>query len=94
MVAKFFHRIITHNKLAVYHWLYGASLVVLVVKILPVNVGDFRDTGSIPGSGRYPGGVHGNPLQYSYQENPMDRRAWWAMVHRSQRVGHDGSDLA
>ena len=38
MVAKFFHRTITHNKLAVYHWLYGASLVVLVVKILPANV--------------------------------------------------------
>ena len=42
------------------------------------NVGD---PGSIPGSGRSPGEVHGNPLQYSCLENPMDRRAWWATVH-------------
>ena len=40
-----------------------------------------RDTGSIPGSGRSPGGGHGNPLQYSCLENPMDREAWWATVH-------------
>ena len=53
-----------------------------VVENSPDNVGATGDTGSIPGSGRYPGGVHGNPLQYSYQENPMDRRAWWAMVHK------------
>ena len=38
--------------------------------------------GWIPGSGRSPGGGHGNPLQYSRLENPMDRRAWWATVHR------------
>ena len=37
--------------------------------------------GSIPGSGRSPGGGHGNPLQYSCLENPMDRGAWWATVH-------------
>ena len=37
--------------------------------------------GSIPGLGRSPGGGHGNPLQYSYLENPMDRGAWWAAVH-------------
>ena len=41
-----------------------------------------RDLGSIPESGRSPGGVHGNPLQYSCQENPMDRGAWQATVHR------------
>ena len=41
-----------------------------------------RDTGLISGSGRCPGGGHGNPLQYSCLENPMDRGAWWAMVHR------------
>ena len=41
-----------------------------------------RNTGSIPGSGRFPGRVNGNPLQYSYLENPVDRRAWWAEVHR------------
>ena len=41
-----------------------------------------RDMGSIPGSGRSPGEEHGNPLQYSWLENPMDREAWWAAVHR------------
>ena len=40
-----------------------------------------RDPGSLPGSGRSPGGGHGNPLQYSCLENPMDRGAWWATVH-------------
>ena len=40
------------------------------------------DRGSIPGSRRSPGGGHGNPLQYSCLESPMDRGAWWAMVHR------------
>ena len=40
------------------------------------------DLGSIPGLGRSPGGGHGNPLQYSYLENPMDRGAWQAAVHR------------
>ena len=47
----------------------GASQVVLVVKNPPSNAGDTRDAGSIPGSGRSPGGRHGNPLQYSYLEN-------------------------
>ena len=51
----------------------------LVVRNLPA--GDVRHTGSIPGSGRSPGGRHGNPLQYSCLENPMDRGAWWAVVH-------------
>ena len=63
--------------------------VVLVVKNPPANAGDVRDMGSIPGSGRSPGGGHGNPLQYSCLENPMARAAWWAIVHRSQRVRHD-----
>ena len=54
-----------------------------MVKSLPADAGDSRDTdtGSIPGSGRSPGGGHGNPLQYSCLENPMDRGAWWATVH-------------
>ena len=52
-----------------------ASQVVLVVKNLPANAGDIRDTGSIPASGRSPGGRHGNPLQYYCLENPMDREA-------------------
>ena len=50
------------------------------------NVGDL---GSIPRLGRFPGGGHGNPLQYSCLENPMDRGAWWATVMGLQRVGHD-----
>jgi len=52
-----------------------------VVKNQPGNAGDIRDMGSIPGSGRSPGGGHGNPLQYSCLENPMDRGAWTATVH-------------
>ena len=55
--------------------------MVLVVKNLPPRAGDIRDTGSIPGSGKYPGGEHGNPLQYSCLENPKDRGAWRATVH-------------
>ena len=49
--------------------------MVLVVKNPLANAGDIRDAGSSPGSGRSPGGEHGNPLQYSCLENPMDRRA-------------------
>ena len=45
------------------------------------NAGDAGEGGSVPGSGRCPGGGHGNPLQYSCLENPKDRRAWRAMVH-------------
>ena len=45
----------------------------LVVKNLPANAGDIRDKGSFPGAGGSPGGVHGNPLQYSCLENSMDR---------------------
>ena len=52
-----------------------------VVKNPCVNAGDIRDTGSIPGSTRSPGGGNGNPLQYSYLENPTDRGAWWTAVH-------------
>ena len=56
------------------------SQVTLVVKNLPDNAGDIRDTGSIPGSGRPPGGGNGNPLQYSRLENSMDRGTWRATV--------------
>ena len=59
----------------------GASQGVLVVKNPPTNAGDIRDMGLIPGLGRSPRGGHGNPLQYSCLENPMDRGAWRAMVH-------------
>ena len=54
----------------------------LVVKNLYANARDIRDMGLIPGSGRFPEGGHGNPLQYSCLENSMDRGAWWATVHR------------
>ena len=47
------------------------------------------DLGSIPGLGRYPGERHGNPLQYSCLENPMDRGVWWATVHWVAKGGHD-----
>ena len=57
------------------------SQVVLVVKNPPANAGDIGDVGSVPVLGRFPGGGHGNPLQYSYLENPMDRGAWRATVH-------------
>ena len=57
-----------------------------LVKNLPANAGDARDAGSIPVLGRSPGGEHGNPLQYSWLENPMDGGAWWATVHG---VRHD-----
>ena len=58
-----------------------ASQVALVVKNLPDSVGDVRDAGSIPESGRSPGGLNGNLLQCSLLGNPMDRGAWWATVH-------------
>ena len=54
----------------------------LVVKNPPANAGDGTDVGLIPGLGTSPGGGHGNPLQYSCLENPMDRGAWGATVHR------------
>ena len=61
---------------------FQASQVALVIKNLPAKSGDIRDMGLISGLGRSPGGVHGNPLQYSCLENPMDRRTWEATVHR------------
>ena len=54
----------------------------LVVKTLPVNAGDVRDMGLIPGSGKSPGGGYGNSLQYFCLENPRDRGAWWATDQR------------
>ena len=57
------------------------SQVMLVVKNPLANVGDTRDMGSIPRSGRSAGVGIGNPLQYSCLENPMDRGAWWTIVH-------------
>ena len=53
-----------------------------MVKNPLANAGNLRNTGLILGSGRLLGGSHGNPLQYSCLENPMDRRTWWVTVHR------------
>ena len=62
--------------------MHTASQVSLAVKNPPASAGDIRDAGSIPDLGRFPGGRCGNPLQYSHLENPMDRGAWRAAVHR------------
>ena len=51
------------------------SHVAIVIKNLPANAGDVRDMGSIPRSGRFPGGGYGNPLQYSCLENPHGQRS-------------------
>ena len=64
----------------------GASQVALMVKNPPANAGDLRDEGLTPGSARSPGEGHGNPLQYSCLENPMDRGAWRAKSIGWQRV--------
>ena len=55
--------------------------MVPVISNLPVNTGDLRDTGLILGLRRSPGGGYGNPFQYPCLENPMDKEAWWAVVH-------------
>ena len=55
--------------------LFGASQVGLVAKNPPANTRDLRDVGSVPGSGRSPGGRHGKPFQYSCLGNPMERQA-------------------
>ena len=59
-----------------------ASQVVLVVRNLPANTRDIKDTGLIPVLGRFPGGGHSNPFQYSCPENPKDRGPWHATVPR------------
>ena len=65
---------------------YGwSSQAVLVVKNMPANAGDM---GLIPGSGRSPGELQGNPLQCSFFEKPMDRGAWWATVQRVAKKFH------
>ena len=64
-----------------------------MVKNPPASAGDTRDVGSIPGLGRSPGEGNGNPLQYSFLENSMDRGVWRATIHRvakSQTQLNDG----
>ena len=66
-----------------------ASLVVLVVNNPPANAGDIRDAGSIPRSGKAPGGGRGNLLQYSCWEIPWTQEPGGLQSMGSQRVGHD-----
>ena len=70
------------NEIRESHLYSRVPQVAIVVKNPPANAEDMRDTRSIPGSGRSPGGGHGNPLQYSCLENPMHRGAWRATVYR------------
>ena len=63
--------------------------MVLVVKNPPTNAGDVRDTDLIPGSKRFPGGRHGNPLHYSCLENPTDRGDGRLQSIGSHKIGHD-----
>ena len=71
---------------------YQSSQVALMVKNPSANSGNVRDRCFIPGSGRSPGGEHGNPLHYSFLWNPMNRGVLKAIG--SQSVGHEWSDLA
>ena len=66
-----------------------ASQLALVVKNPPANAGDIRNVGSIPGLEDALKGGHGNPLQYSCLENPINRGAWWATVHGVAMNRHD-----
>ena len=65
--------------------LWSLSIIKDLGKNPLANAGDKTDVGMTPGSGRYPGGGHGNPLQYSCQEKPMDRGFWRAVVHRAAK---------
>ena len=64
----------------------------LVVKNLHASARDARDVGSIPGSGRSPGVGNCDPLQYPWQNNPMNRGAWWAIVHEIEKSNTGLSD--
>ena len=66
----------------------------LMVKNLSANAGDVRDTGSIPGLGRAPGGGRSNPLQCSCLENSLDRGARWATVHRVTKSQTEMKELS
>ena len=75
--------ILAFNFYFILEYSFGVSQVALVVKNPPTNAGDVKDEGLIPGLGRPPEGEHGSPLQYSNcPENPIDRGAWRATVHR------------
>ena len=70
-----FNTYFTHWDLCIHITIYGASQVVLAVKNVPANTGDIRDAGSIPGSGRSPGGGHGHSLQYPWLDNSHGQRS-------------------
>ena len=76
------------------HTVRQASQIALMVRYPPGNSGDIRDTGSIPGSGRFPGGGHGNPLQYSCLENPWTEETGGLQSEGLQRIRHNWSSLA
>ena len=101
ILSFYSHSVSGYHKNTLSKWAYFRTIaytmisqVALVVKTPPGSTGDINDEGSIPGSGRSPGGEHGNPLQYSCLENFMDRGARWTTVQGSRRVRHDWSDLA
>ena len=73
--------ILSHEYITCILWSESARMA-LVVKNPPTNAGNIRDTGLIPGLGRFPGRGDGNPLQYSFLENPRDRRTWQVIVPR------------
>ena len=91
----------THKICSSHHFLQISLVILCLTQICGLRALDFprgtsskepacqwrrhRDRSSIPGLGRSPGGGHGNPLQYSCLENPMDRGTWWATVHRITR---------
>ena len=60
-----------------------------MVKNLPANKGDVRDVGSAPGLRRSPGVGNDKPFRYSCLENPMDRGAWWAVIHGTAKSWSD-----
>ena len=72
-----------NDALSLYCILHGASPMAHQVKNLPANAGDAGGMGSFPESERSPGGENGNPFQYSFLKNPMDRGTWWVIVQRT-----------
>ena len=87
---------ICHSKTAYTFQVYMGitTQVAFMVKNPPANAGDIRDVGSTPGSGSSPGGGHGNPLQCSCLENPMDRGACGLESMGSQRAANNWANLA
>ena len=74
-------RLLYYNNILIYCYYNIIITILLVVKNPLASAGDERDLGSIPGWGTSPGGRHGNPLQCSCLENPMDRGAWWVTIN-------------